>query len=314
MDINQLEAFDHVVRLGSFSKAARHLDLSQPTISIRIQGLEKEIGSGLFHRVGKRVELTEAGKGFLPYARQAIEVVANGIEKAKLMQVGKVGHVTIGTLPTFTSGVFSSVVAHLNKRFPEIHVEIHTGHNQEIIEMLYDGFIKMGLVTTPYYNTDLKRILTIKEPLMLVAHHSHPLVSACDGNCTSEEIIENADPYIIVDWSTESKHWQKSMMSPGINCIELPPSTALDFVLSTNGVALVTESMVKNVLEPDKLVTLQPADFPPLYREIALVSLDSEKSLSPVAKTVVEVFQAGATATDSPQSLDIRSKQENNCM
>ena len=311
MDINQLEAFDHVVRLGSFSKAARHLNLSQPTISIRIQGLEKEVGSGLFHRVGKRVELTEAGKGFLPYARQAIEIVTKGIEKAHLVQEGKVGHVTIGTLPTFTSGVFSSVMARLNQTFPEIHVEIHTGHNQEIIEMLYDGFIKMGLVTAPYYNTDLKRILTIKEPLILVAHHSHPLVSASDDTHTSEEIMKNSDPYIIVDWSTESKHWQKSMMNPGINVMELPPATALDFVLSKNGVALVTESMVQNVLEPGALVTLQPVDFPPLYREIALVSLDSETSFSPAAKTIVEVFRGcdvDAVGTDAPKGLDKRLK------
>ena len=133
---------------------------------------------------------------------------------------------------------------------------------------------------------------------LLVAHHSHPLVSACDGNRTSEEIIEKGDPYIIVDWSTESKHWQKSIMSPGINCIELPPSTALDFVLSNNGVALVTESMVKNLLESGKLVKLQPVDFPHLFREIALVSLDSETSFPPAARTIVEVFRGVASGTD----------------
>ncbi|MFI8575359.1 LysR family transcriptional regulator [Rossellomorea aquimaris] len=290
--MNQLEAFDHVVRFGSFSKAARHLNLSQPTISVRIQGLEKEVGRGLFHRVGKRVELTDAGKGFLPYARQAIEIVTNGMEKARLIQEGKAGHVTIGTLPTFTSGVFSSAMAHLNTWSPEIHVEIHTGHNQEILEMLYDGFIKMGLVTNPYYNTDVKTILTLKEPLILVAHPSHPLASASDENRTSAEIIENSDPYIMVDWSTESKHWQKSMTNPSMNFIELPPPTALDLVLSNKGVAMVTESMVKNGLETNQLVRIQPADFPLLYREIALVSLDSEKSLSPAAKTVVEVFRS----------------------
>ncbi|MGM0751694.1 MAG: LysR family transcriptional regulator [Bacillota bacterium] len=297
MDINQLEAFDHVVRLGSFSKAARHLNLSQPTISVRIQGLEKEVGSGLFHRVGKRVELTDAGKGFLPYARQAIELVANGIEKARLIQEGKAGHVTIGTLSTFTSGVFSSVMAHLNTRFPDVHVEIHTGHNQEIIEMLYDGFIKLGLVTNPYHNTDLKTILTMKEPLTLVAHPSHPLASVSDESRTSLQIIENSDPYIIVDWSTESKHWQKSMTHPGLNFMELPPSTAFDLVLSENGVALLTESMVKKELETNQLVKLQPVDFPLLYREIALVSLDSERSLSPAAKTIVEIFRSRSAIT-----------------
>ncbi|WP_432767227.1 LysR family transcriptional regulator [Rossellomorea marisflavi] len=62
MDINQLEAFVHVVRLGSYSKAARHLNLSQPTISIRVQGIEKMIGGSLFQRAGKGVALLTSGK------------------------------------------------------------------------------------------------------------------------------------------------------------------------------------------------------------------------------------------------------------
>ncbi|MFC0190005.1 LysR family transcriptional regulator [Fictibacillus aquaticus] len=291
MDINQLKAFEHVVRLGSFSKAARYLDLSQPTISMRIQGLEKEVGGGLFYRAGKRIELTEAGKAFLPYARQAIEIVTKGIERAQLMQEGKAGHVAIGTLPSYTSGMFSSVIADLNIKYPEIKVEIHTGHNQQIIEMLYDGFIKMGFMTKPYFNTDIKSILTFKEPLVLVAHPSHPIVSSSVKDLSCAEIIKESKPYIIVDWSEESKHYQKSMISPRVDYLELPPATALDFVLAYNGITLLTEPMVSDLLEEKKLVQLQPADLPALYREIALVSLETEQSLSPAARTFVHAFR-----------------------
>ncbi|MDN4525115.1 LysR family transcriptional regulator [Fictibacillus fluitans] len=290
MDINQLKAFEHVVRLGSFSKAARYLNLSQPTISIRIQGLEKEVGGGLFYRVGKRIELTEAGKGFLPYARQAIEILTKGMERAQLMQEGKSGFVTIGTLPSYTSGTFSSVIAYLNKNYSEIKLEIHTGHNQQIIEMLYDGFIKMGFMTKPYFNTDIKSIFTFKEPLVLVAHPSHHLAST-NRTLSCADMIKNSQPYIIVDWSEESKHWQKSLLSPRIDHLELPPATALDLVFSNNGIALLTESMVTEQLKDKKLVKLQPADLPALYREMALVSLESEQSLSPTAMRFVDAFR-----------------------
>jgi len=291
LDIKQLDAFDHVVRFGSFSKAARHLNLSQPTISIRIQGLEKEVGSGLFYRVGKRIELTEVGKGFLPYARQVLEILNKGIERANLIQEGKLGHVTIGTLPSFTSGLFSSVIAYLNRNYPEINLEIHTGHNQQIVEMLYDGFVKIGFMTNPYFNTDLKSIVTFKEPLILVAHHSHPLVSSINKNLSTADVIKGGKPYIVVDWSEESKHWQKSMIFTGIDSLELPPATALDLVLSMNGITLVTESMVIDLLETKKLVKIQSTDFPSLYREVSLVSLESESSLSPAAKTFVNAFK-----------------------
>ncbi len=291
MDINQLEAFDYVVRLGSFSKAARHLNLSQPTISIRIQGLEKEVGGGLFNRAGKSIELTEVGKSFLPYARQAIEILSKGIERAHLVQEGKLGHVTIGTIPSFTSGTFSSVIAYINKNYPEINLEIHTGHNQQIFDMLYDSFIKIGFMTTPYYNTELKNIFTFKEPLTLVAHHSHPILSVKREELSFTDIIKGSNPYIIVDWNIESKNFQKSSIIPGIDYLELPPTTALDLVLSNNGIALLTESMVNDLLESKKLVKIHPIDFPQLYREIALVSLELEKNLSSAVRTFVDAFR-----------------------
>ncbi|WP_064092681.1 LysR family transcriptional regulator [Rossellomorea aquimaris] len=290
MDINQLKAFELVVRLGSFSKAARYLNLSQPTISIRIQGLEKEVGGSLFYRVGKRVELTETGKGFLPYASQAIEILTKGIERARLMQEGKHGYVTIGTLPSYTSGLFSSVITQLYKNYPEIKLEIHTGHNQQIIEMLYDGFIKIGFMTKPYFNTDVKNIFSFKESLVLVAHPSHPIVSS-NKNLRFADVIKGSKPYIIVDWNEESKHWQKSMINPRIDYLELPPASALDLVLSNNGSTLLTESMVTELVEEKKLSKLQLTDFPTLYREIAMVSLETEKSLSPTVMRFVDAFR-----------------------
>lgn len=291
MDINQLKAFEHVVRLGSFSKAARYLNLSQPTISIRIQGLEKEVGGGLFYRVGKRVELTDIGKGFLPYARQVIDILAKGVERAQLIQEGKVGHVSIGTIPSFTSGIFSSVVGNLYKNYPDIKLEIHTGHNQQIIEMLYDGFIKIGFMTKPYFNTDIKNINTFKESLVLVTHPSHPLASLYNRNLSFADVLIGSKPYIIVDWSEESKHWQKSMLNPKIDYLELPPTTALDLVLSNNGITLLTESMVTKLLEEKKLVKLKPTDVPTLYREIAMVSLETELNFSSTVLRFVNAFR-----------------------
>jgi DNA-binding transcriptional LysR family regulator len=69
MDIDQLQAFERIVREGSFSRAARTLDITQPTISARIQALEQEVGSSLFIRGGRKVTLTERGESFRPSQR-----------------------------------------------------------------------------------------------------------------------------------------------------------------------------------------------------------------------------------------------------
>lgn len=294
MEINQLIAFELVARLGSYSKASRYLDVSQPTVSLRIKELEKDVGGYLFVRAGKQMELTDLGKGFLPYARQALEVLHKGRERALSIQEGKRGEITIGTLPTFTSGHFTSIVSEMYTTFPDIQIAIHTGHNQQIIDMLYDGSIKLGMITLPFFNKDLRKLHTIKEPLVFVARRDQPLSGMKDGSYRVEDIFEASKPYIMTDWSEESKHWQRTHMSFGSDSIELPPATALEFVQNYSGTALLTESMVSAFLEEGSLVKLEPNDMPALYREVAVVSLDSEQSLPPAARRFLETVRSGS--------------------
>ncbi|MGG4170082.1 LysR family transcriptional regulator [Rossellomorea vietnamensis] len=294
MEINQLMAFELVARLGSYSKASRHLDVSQPTVSLRIKELEKDVGGYLFVRAGKQMELTDLGKGFLPYARQALDVLHKGRERALSIKGGKRGEITIGTLPTFTSGHFTSIVRKMYNTHPDINIAIHTGHNQQIIDMLYDGSVKLGMITSPYFNKDLKKLYSIREPLILVARRDQPLSGMKDGSYRVEDIFETSKPYIMTDWSEESKHWQRTHMSFGSDTIELPPATAMEFVLNYSGTALLTGSMASAYLEEGTLVKLEPVDMPALYREIAVVSLDSEQSLPPAARRFLDTLRSGS--------------------
>ena len=83
MDVDQLIAFERIVREGSFSRAAWELHIAQPTISARIQALEHELGGPLFVRNSRRVSLTERGASFLPYARRALAALTEGSEVAR---------------------------------------------------------------------------------------------------------------------------------------------------------------------------------------------------------------------------------------
>ncbi|MBN9000374.1 MAG: LysR family transcriptional regulator [Rhizobiales bacterium] len=71
MDVDQLRSFDRIIRDGSFTKAAARLNVTQATISARIRTLEDQVGGPLLTR-GRKVELTERGATFLPYARRVL--------------------------------------------------------------------------------------------------------------------------------------------------------------------------------------------------------------------------------------------------
>ncbi|OOE13055.1 LysR family transcriptional regulator [Fictibacillus arsenicus] len=287
MDTNQLLAFDHVVRHGSFSKAARMMDISQPTISIRVKNLEEEVGGELFKRGGSKLELSELGRTFLPFAQQVLETIDKGIEQAKLAKEGKGGKIAIGTLPTLAAHYFSSTLATLHKTHPHIGIAVHTGHNQELLEMLYEGYVKLCIMTYPFFNSELRSLLHIREPLRLVTHPEHLLVHK--GEIELSDLIKTADPFLLVDWSVETKRVQRDMIGSDSD-FEVPPQTAYDLLKSGMGVALLTETMVSHDIKQGTLVSLSVKGFPKLYRESALVQLKKEKEISPSLNTFIKVF------------------------
>src|SRR5581483_6371377 len=129
MDTEQLQAFDRIVRDGSFSRAARTLNISQPTISARIQGLEHVVGGPLFLRGGRSIVLTELGESFLPYARRALAVLAEGTEATQAMQAGKRGRVTVGTIQSLAGGFLASSILCFHDAYPMVEFFVRTGHS-----------------------------------------------------------------------------------------------------------------------------------------------------------------------------------------
>ena len=78
MDFGQIDAFVQVSTHRSFSRAADMLQLTQPSITARIQTLERELGEELFERSGRGVRMTDAGLAFLPYADRMLQTLREG--------------------------------------------------------------------------------------------------------------------------------------------------------------------------------------------------------------------------------------------
>ena len=119
MDIGQLIAFKRIVREGSFSRAAWSLGIAQPTISARIQRLEKEIGGALFKR-GRKIALTELGDTFLPYARQTLTILQTGLEATRQSYQGDRGRLSVGILRSLAGGFLSPMLARFHQQYPNV--------------------------------------------------------------------------------------------------------------------------------------------------------------------------------------------------
>jgi DNA-binding transcriptional LysR family regulator len=148
MDTGQLEAFDRIVREGSFSRAAAALGIGQPAVSSRIQSLEEALGGALFTR-GRVVALTPLGEAFLSYARRALEVVREGMEFAQLVQVGKRGKIRLGVLGSLAVGLAAPALARFMKQHPEVDHTVRATDHDSLLRLLGDGIVDLAFLTAP---------------------------------------------------------------------------------------------------------------------------------------------------------------------
>ncbi|MDQ4075327.1 MAG: LysR family transcriptional regulator, partial [Chloroflexota bacterium] len=258
MNTDQLEAFDRIVRDGTFSRAARSLDISQPSISARIQALEEEVGGQLFIRSGRRVSLTELGESFLPYARRALSILAEGTEAARLAQEGQRGRVTVGAIESLTGSFLASAVAHFHQTHARVDLFIRSGHTHQIVQMLQDGVVKLGLIAWPVSSADLVPLLRFREPLRLIVPALHPL--ARRDTVTLEEAARLGNPLLHVRWGPSAGRLMARLESlPGVN-IEVPIDTAREMVLNGVGASFLTHTLVADDLTVRRVIEIPISD------------------------------------------------------
>jgi len=194
MELGQLEAFVDVARYGSFTRAASNLFLTQPSLSARIHSLEREIGESLFHRMGRGVRLTDAGKTLLPYAERALESLRSGKEALQSAQSISSGKLHLGSARVISTYVLPEIVEAFHKRYPGIDVTIKTGRSTEVLEMVRDEEVQIGLSRTLVHPEVVSAHL-YDEEIVLATHPDHPF--AIKGEASIQDI--GHEPLILYD-------------------------------------------------------------------------------------------------------------------
>lgn len=300
MDIDQLLAFERIAREGSFSRAARQLDITQPTISARIQALEQELDGPLFVRGGRKLALTERGESFLTYVKRALEVLNEGIEAARLSDQGQRGRITIGTLPSLAGGFLAETIVEFHDTHPEVDFYVRTGQSEEVIEMLYDDRVKLGLIHWPTYNPDLAILLRFREPLILVAPAGSEL--ARRGRVNLEQVKKVYGHLLSIYWGPSAQDFMARASEQAGPMTELPSETARHILLSGLGAAFVTRATVTAELQAGKLAEVEVEDLAPGYRESALACLKKKLPLNKALRDFVHEIDL--------QAHDVRIQQE----
>jgi DNA-binding transcriptional LysR family regulator len=285
--LRQLQIFEASVRLGSFSRAAEELFVTQPTVSMQIKKLADALGLPLFEQIGRNVRPTDVGRELYESCRRIFENLANLEMKISEHKGMKRGRLRLGVVTTAKYFV-PEVLGEFCRLYPGIDVALKVSNRDRIIERLNtheDDLYIMG--QAPDEGIDIESYPLAPNPLVLLAPRDHPLVG--EKNIPLERIAE--EPLILREPGSGIRDatlrmFEQKGLRPKVR-MELGSNEAIKHAV-VGGLGLAMLSLHTLSLEgPDGPVTLLDVEGFPIMRHWHLV-YPKGKELSLVAEAFLE--------------------------
>ncbi len=175
MDTRQLEMFRAVGEEGSFTAAANRLHVSQSAVSRQLKLLEEELGTLLFHRTGRGVNMTDAGHLLLAAANRItreMQEVASQISETQTLQRGVL---SLGGGMTVCLYILPKLLRKFRAQYKEVDLRVITGTTETMLRLLRTREIEIALLTLPIIAADLEVWPVLKEEMVVVSAGKHPL-------------------------------------------------------------------------------------------------------------------------------------------
>ena len=226
MNLKQLEAFVQVSESGSFSKAAKELFLTQPTISAHISSLEKELNVRLFIRNTKEVSLSDDGKDLYRYAKQITDL-EKAIEERFYMDSDDGKHfITIAASTIPAQYLLPKVLMCYRERYPKEQIKIMETDSSEVVTQVVDHMVDVGFTGTVLEKKHCKYIPFYKDELAVITPDTPEYRILKEQNRDDIDWIKRKPLILREEGSGTRKEAEKQLRNAGISM------EALDLVAS----------------------------------------------------------------------------------
>jgi DNA-binding transcriptional LysR family regulator len=264
----QVEGFLEVARRGSVSRAAEALFITQPTLTARLHGLERELGTPLFRRTPHGMRLTDAGRAWVPYAERALRALIDGRDALEQVMSASSGHLTIAAAPAVSTYVLPELLERFVAAHPRVVVSVRTGHSEDVLELVLLDEVQVGLGRA-IRHPDVELLPFHTEELVLVCAPDHPFTRR--QNVTMADV---AGAKLIMFDRTSSYYeiTQGAFLSAGVKLrglMELDSIEAAKKMVERGlGVALLPRTAVARELSGKVLRAIPMSDAPPMHNTI----------------------------------------------
>lgn len=254
MEMHQLRYFVAVSEEENFTRAAERCNVSQPSLSAQIIKLEDELGDRLFNRLGRRVELTSAGRFFEKRARSILMEADNALREIQEGSAEPKGTLRIGVTPTVAPFLLPPVLRDCRTRYPNLSIQVDENMRRSLVDNLVDGNLEVVISSFSGKISNVSAEPILQESLNLVVPTNHPLADKEDIS-----IKDFKDELLIVLGESSDlgekvfEFFGRNDFEPKISALCSQISTAKALVDSGVGLAILPE-MAREDVSPYEVV------------------------------------------------------------
>ena len=288
MDVRGLEVFLSVAKHLNFTRAGEEVHLSQPSVSVRIRQLERDLGSKLFEQLGKRIALTEAGQLLLPYALRVMAAMDDALHAIDELKGLERGSLRIGASTTPGMYLIPRTIAQFKQQYPKIDVHLAVKDTRQIEEGVIRNEFDFGFVGGHLAGDEVDVLPWIIDHLVLVVPSNHVLAQ--------KKLVKVADlrkeSFILREPGSATRaavvnHLQKSDLKVETVMEMENPESVKKAVQSGLGIAFISKFAVETELKAKTLVAVRVKGLD-INRELKIV-YRKDKHLGRAAQTFIEM-------------------------
>jgi LysR family hydrogen peroxide-inducible transcriptional activator len=290
MELHQLRYFRAVARCRSFTRAAEHEHVAQPSLSQQIRKLEDELDARLFNRLGRRVTLTAFGERFLQHATRVIQELEGAKQEIQEIQGLRRGSVSLGVIPTLAPFLLPRILKSFATACPGINVKVWEDLTGSLRAHLSDGELDLALLTLPIRGSEVTARPLMEDRMLLAVPANHPLRASRTRRVSFREVAR--EPLLLLKdghcfRDDVLKICKRGRMNPNVAFEGGQFDTLIALVASGAGVTLIPE-MARDHYRHSGVALLEFQ--PPEPRRVIGIVRVRDQFVSPGAQALMDVI------------------------
>ena len=303
MDLRRLEVFVKVAELGSFSRAAEALFLTQPTVSEHVRALEEDLGVQLLDRLGRGAAPTPAGQLLLGYARRILMLTREARQAVDRFQGRLFGELVVGGSTIPAEYILPALIGQFKTKYPDISISLRVGASQQVNEWVEEGRVEIGIVGARPGGRALIARELMADRMVIVVPADHPWSRR--ESVTLAEV--RAEPLVLRERGSGTREaLERALAEAGTDLAafrvagEMGSTQAVKQAVRAGiGVTLISKLAVEDECRARLLVCLHVRDLE-VRRSFHLVT-HRDRSRSPLAQAFLEFVEPQFTERASQE-------------